>query len=311
VLFRSPFPQDPLNDVDADGVSGHIDNCPTTGNADQANADGDAQGDACDPFPQDPENDVDGDGVSGHIDNCPTTGNPDQANADNDEEGNACDTDDDDDGLLDAADSCPVTPNRFVDADHDGIDDACDPNVTTATFISSLAKTGGAGAFVIPVTGRQIMKIDCANPLTILQLNNSNRALFSGLCGFDALLENQPETAIAGLEDLPGDLSFVFGMSVSILKDNSPVEPLPASGAVTLSFVIPETFQGKKLSILFWDAAAGEWVKLPFQQLENGKVVPSSLGDGSDTNVLNGVHTTGGRIEVTVNFGGTFVLAAE
>jgi len=41
-------PADPANDVDSDGVCGDVDNCANTANADQANYDGDAEGDACD-----------------------------------------------------------------------------------------------------------------------------------------------------------------------------------------------------------------------------------------------------------------------
>ena len=42
------FPQDPNNDIDGDGVSGHIDNCPTVSNANQLDTDGNGLGDACD-----------------------------------------------------------------------------------------------------------------------------------------------------------------------------------------------------------------------------------------------------------------------
>jgi hypothetical protein len=71
-------------DSDGDGVADGTDNCPTTSNPNQADADGDDQGDACDP-------DDDGDGVADGTDNCPTTSNPNQADADGDDQGDACD----------------------------------------------------------------------------------------------------------------------------------------------------------------------------------------------------------------------------
>jgi hypothetical protein len=40
------------------------------------------------------------------------------------------DTDFDGDGILDQDDSCQTIPNSLVDADNDGIDDACDPEIT-------------------------------------------------------------------------------------------------------------------------------------------------------------------------------------
>lgn len=41
----------PPSDVDGDGVADSTDNCPDTANGDQADADHDGLGDACDPFP--------------------------------------------------------------------------------------------------------------------------------------------------------------------------------------------------------------------------------------------------------------------
>ncbi|MCC6147320.1 MAG: thrombospondin type 3 repeat-containing protein, partial [Anaerolineaceae bacterium] len=377
---------DPQNDVDGDGISGHIDNCPTVSNPSQANADGDGMGDACDPdddndgvldgadvcpgfddtidtdadgipdgcdaMPNDNDNDGvndgadvcpgfddtidtdadgipdgcdampndnDNDGVNDGGDNCPTVSNPAQTNTDGDSMGDACDPDDDNDGVLDAADTCPITPNWFVDADADGIDDACDPNIAIpSSGGGSTAKSSGpgetGGRFVIPVTGRQVMKIDCANPTTIMQLDNSNRVLFNGLCGYDGVLETEPESGIAGLKPLPAGMTFVSGMNISILQNNSPVKPLPDKSSVTVSFFNPQAAPDKKFSILFWDAAAGDWVKLPAQVTKDGKFVPTDLYGDTDADkpeVLDGVHTSGYRLEVTLNFGGIFILAAE
>ena len=71
-------------DADGDGVMDATDNCPAVPNPDQANADGDALGNACDP-------DDDNDGVIDSADNCPVVANPDQADVDGDGLGNVCD----------------------------------------------------------------------------------------------------------------------------------------------------------------------------------------------------------------------------
>lgn len=83
-------------DADHDGITDADDNCPTTANADQADADGDDVGDACDA-------DSDGDGTPNVDDNCPTTPNADQADQDGDGLGDACDDDDDGNGIPDTA----------------------------------------------------------------------------------------------------------------------------------------------------------------------------------------------------------------
>ena len=88
-------------DGDGDGRDDDLDNCPTAPNVNQANGDGDAQGDACDP-------DHDNDSVPNASDNCPLLPNVDQANADGGADGgDACDEDDDNDGVPDASDPEP------------------------------------------------------------------------------------------------------------------------------------------------------------------------------------------------------------
>jgi hypothetical protein len=100
-------PLDPQNDAEADGICAQLDNCPAVANANQADADSDGIGDACDP-------DNDNDGVNDMADNCPLTPNPGQADRDGDRAGDACDNDADGDGVLDAADQCLATPTGEV-----------------------------------------------------------------------------------------------------------------------------------------------------------------------------------------------------
>ncbi len=115
---------DECPDGDGDGVRDRVDNCPTVSNPDQADADHDGTGDACEDV-----QDRDGDGVPDADDNCPDVANPDQADLDGDGSGDACDPDDDGDGVADVDDNCPTLANPDqVDLDGDGSGDACDPD---------------------------------------------------------------------------------------------------------------------------------------------------------------------------------------
>ena len=121
------------NDTDDDGIDDDDDNCIIVPNADQANADGDADGDVCDACPNDAGTDPDADGVCTSADNCPATQNADQADADGDGLGNACDAcpndasnDADGDGTCEDVDNCPGLSNDQGNADGDAAGDACD-----------------------------------------------------------------------------------------------------------------------------------------------------------------------------------------
>jgi DNA-binding beta-propeller fold protein YncE len=117
-------------DADLDG----LDNCPAVFNPDQADANGNGIGNACELLA---DADGDGDGVADGSDNCPAVPNPLQENFDGDAEGNACDADDDNDGLLDVVETHTgvyVSPANTgsnpldADTDDDGVPDGTDPN---------------------------------------------------------------------------------------------------------------------------------------------------------------------------------------
>lgn len=106
-------------DPDNDNRGSTSDNCPNNANWDQANNDGDSQGNVCD-------TDDDNDGVLDTSDNCPLNANANQLNTDGDAQGNVCDTDDDNDGVSDGSDKFPLDPTETIDTDNDGIGNNAD-----------------------------------------------------------------------------------------------------------------------------------------------------------------------------------------
>lgn len=130
-------------DEDGDDWCGLNDNCLDVHNPDQADADGDETGDACDEETCDGiDNDGDGDideefpdgdedGVADCRDKCPLA---EDADDDGDMVVDCLDkcpddivNDPDNDGICAAVDNCPAVTNATqVDADHDGVGDSCE-----------------------------------------------------------------------------------------------------------------------------------------------------------------------------------------
>jgi hypothetical protein len=122
---------------DGDPFGDACDNCPSVDNADQADADDDGEGDACD--------DEDDDGEPYETDNCPAHPNgPDlgtcseglpgqcaqNSDCDDDPGDGVCSLDQEDgdnDNVGDVCDNCTDTPNNDqIDSDSDGFGDVCD-----------------------------------------------------------------------------------------------------------------------------------------------------------------------------------------
>jgi hypothetical protein len=212
-------PADP--DTDGDGVLDASDNCDNDDNADQANLDGDAEGDACD-ADDDNDNVADGgddcdDSATGAKvasdgcddpdeddkstqagDNCPTVSNADQADNDDDGSGDVCDADDDNDTVADAADNCPTDANSDqADGEGDGIGDVCDP-LTYAFdgFYKPIDNKDSSGAYIL-----NRVKAGAAVPVKFSLGGDQGLAIFTaGYPGSKALSSCNPQAAVDTVE---------------------------------------------------------------------------------------------------------------
>jgi hypothetical protein len=123
-------------DSDVDGICDDSDNCLSTPNHLQQDADNDGIGNVCDDC-----FDIDGDGLCADVDNCPAQWNQNQNDTDGDSIGDWCDNcptqwnpnqnDSDGDSIGDWCDDCPTGSN---DADADGIGDVCDADTVSGTI---------------------------------------------------------------------------------------------------------------------------------------------------------------------------------
>jgi hypothetical protein len=112
--------------------------------------------------------DQDNDGILDAADNCPTVANPTQANFDNDAQGDACDPDDDNDGILDINDSCPFGVNPILGkidiVDQSGIANDLKVCHLNALQFGTSGNAGGTGAFSYVWSTTPAMAVTNATP---------------------------------------------------------------------------------------------------------------------------------------------------
>jgi len=275
-------------DTDSDGIPDAEDNCPQIPNPDQKDSDGDKIGDACDDTPQ-PEPitrvspDVDGDGIPDAEDNCPQTPNPDQKDSDGDKIGDACDDtptgeqpppvappppDADNDGIPDAEDNCPQTPNPDQkDSDGDKIGDACDdtPQPEPTTRVSPDTDSDG-----IPD------EIDNCPQTPNPDQKDSDGDKIGDAC--DETPQPEPPTDQTTVLQIDGAITFVsFGSSNSGISKGDPIYL-----SATIDRTIPNSASGEYDGFYENAATISGTVGEKTVDAANCNVTMSSVGQDSD-----------------------------
>ena len=164
----------------------------------------------------------------------------------------------------------------------------------------SVKKPVESNIHVVPVMSGALVPLECSYSGTILVMETNEKAAFSGFCGQNASFEmadsgSLPGALPAGMDYVSGYNGLVDGVS-GILPDNGRIGLNLAAGA-----------GAENLAVLWWDAAAGEWVEIPLA----GNEGDFAASDGGMQVLSGAVFNADGSVSFTVNFTGTFVVVTK
>ncbi|MBN2117953.1 MAG: HYR domain-containing protein [Anaerolineales bacterium] len=130
------------------------------------------------------------------------------------------------------------------------------PPASPASMPGSPASQTAPSEFIIPVTGGEVIDLDCNSAFWAFGI----RLSFMSLCDYQTTLNNVGSNNLPGT--LPNGYTFVMGLDLSILSENQAIENLPDGTGIQMDFPILDG-SSDQFSVLHWNGS--EWIEVPPQ----------------------------------------------
>jgi hypothetical protein len=191
---------------------------------------------------------------------------------------------------------------------------ATDSNGNTATsyftvFVEArerdtVSSSSGSPAFIIPLTGGQIMDLDC----------NSVFWAFGIKLSYLNLCDQQTSVHSVSADDLPGTLpvgfSYVMGLNVTVLTDGQILDELPNGTGLEIDFPLYKE-SADQFVVLYWNDSQGQWIKVSKEIGKNQISETLKTGSGDELYRLTSTDTAVFFPILTTNHTGIYVLAKK
>jgi len=134
-------------------------------------------------------------------------------------------------------------------------------NISSSTPGSSTSQSNSS-AFIIPLTGGELINLDCNSAFWAFGVKLS----FMNLCNQQTTLHAISVNNLPG--QLPNGFTFVMGLDVSILSANKVIEDLPSGTGIQMDFPISGDSKDQ-FAVLYWNGS--KWIEIS-QQIGGDKL---------------------------------------
>ena len=129
---------------------------------------------------------------------------------------------------------------------------------TPGTTETPATTTSTPSGFIIPLTGGELIDLDCNSVLWAFGIKVS----FYNLCDYQTTLHSVAASDLPA--GLPEGFEFVMGLDLAILSEGQFIEELPAASGIQMDFPTYEQSLDQ-FAVLFWSEADGKWIEVTAQ----------------------------------------------